>query len=56
MSDRIRFHLDENADPRIARALRRMDIDAISTVEAGIRTVYDRSGLRCVIATTALHT
>jgi predicted nuclease of predicted toxin-antitoxin system len=41
MTDRIRFHLDENADPRIARALRRMDIDAISIVEAGIRTLSD---------------
>jgi hypothetical protein len=27
MPDRIRFHLDENADPRIATALRRENID-----------------------------
>ena len=41
MDDRVRFYLDENVDPRIARALRRMDIDAISTVEANMRSLTD---------------
>ncbi|MCL4506220.1 MAG: DUF5615 family PIN-like protein [Chloroflexi bacterium] len=41
MDDRVRFYLDENVDPRIARALRRMDIDAITTVEANMRTLND---------------
>ena len=41
MAERVRFYLDENVDPRIARALRRMDIDALTTVEADMRTQSD---------------
>ncbi len=37
----VRFQLDENADPRIARAVRRFDIDITTTVEAGLRTTKD---------------
>ena len=43
MSDAIRFYLDENVNPRIARALRRMEIDALTAVEAGLRTRADSS-------------
>ena len=41
MSDPVRYYLDESVDPRIARALRRLGIDAITTVEAGLRTMAD---------------
>ena len=37
----IRFHLDENVDPRIARAVRQFDIDITTTVEKGLRTAND---------------
>ena len=33
MSDRIRFHLDENVDPDVALALRRQGIDVTTTRE-----------------------
>lgn len=41
MPDRIRFHLDEQVDPDIARALRRHGVDVTTTVEAGLRTKSD---------------
>jgi predicted nuclease of predicted toxin-antitoxin system len=41
MSARIRFHLDEQADPDIARALRRHGVDVTTTVEAGLRSASD---------------
>lgn len=41
MSEQIRFHLDENANPDIARALRRYGIDITTTVEAGLRMSDD---------------
>ena len=41
MAERIRFHLDENVDPDIARALRRYGIDVTTSVEAGLRTRSD---------------
>ncbi len=37
----VRFHLDEHVDPRIARAVRRFDIDVTTTVEAGLRQAED---------------
>lgn len=43
MSERIRFHLDENVDPDIARALRRHGIDVTTTVEVGLRTSDDET-------------
>jgi predicted nuclease of predicted toxin-antitoxin system len=39
----IRFHLDEHVDPRIAHALRRVDIDVTTTVEAQLRTSNDEN-------------
>ena len=41
MPERIRFHLDENIDPDIARALRHYGIDVTTTIEAGLRTESD---------------
>lgn len=41
MADRLRFHLDENTDPAIARALRRYGIETSTTQEAGLRTQSD---------------
>lgn len=37
MTDRIRFHLDENVDPAVASALRQYGIDASTTVGEGLR-------------------
>lgn len=36
MSDRIRFHLDENVDPDVALALCRQGIDVTTTREMGL--------------------
>ncbi|OUL29930.1 DUF5615 family PIN-like protein [Nostoc sp. 106C] len=36
MSDRIKFHLDENVDPDVALALRRQGIDVATTREMGL--------------------
>jgi hypothetical protein len=41
MAGRIRFHLDEQVDVAIARALRRYGVDITTTVEAGLRTASD---------------
>lgn len=41
MSNRIRFHLDEQVKSVIARELRRRGIDVTTTVEAGLRTQSD---------------
>lgn len=42
MSERIRFHLDENVAPDVvAKALRRHGIDVTTTVEADLRTSRD---------------
>ena len=43
MSERIRFHLDENVDPDIAIALRRHGVDVTTTVEAGLRMSDDET-------------
>lgn len=45
MAKRIRFHLDEQVDPDVARALRRYGIDVTTTVEAGLRTQNDTAQL-----------
>ena len=45
MAERIKFHLDEHADPDIARALRRYGIDVTTTVDAGLRTCNDPAHL-----------
>ncbi len=36
MSNRLRFHLDENVDPDVALALRRQEIDVTTTREMGL--------------------
>ena len=41
MTERIRFHLDENVDPDVARALRRHGIDVTTSVEVGMLTTED---------------
>jgi predicted nuclease of predicted toxin-antitoxin system len=41
----MRFHLDEQANPRIADGLRQMGINVTTTTEAGIRTAPDRAQL-----------
>jgi predicted nuclease of predicted toxin-antitoxin system len=41
----IRFHLDENCDPRIARGLRLHGIDVTTTPEAGLLTAPDEEQL-----------
>ncbi len=43
MAERIRFHLDENVDPDIARALQRYGIDVTTTLESGLRTKSDKA-------------
>ncbi|OWY66648.1 hypothetical protein B7486_35670 [cyanobacterium TDX16] len=45
MSNRIRFHLDENVDPDIALALRRQSIDVTTTLEMGLRGQTDEAQL-----------
>lgn len=45
MPDRIRFHLDEQVDPDIARALRSHGIDVSTTVDVGLRTASDAAQL-----------
>jgi len=45
MAGRIRFHLDEQVDIAVARALRRYGVDVITTVEAGLRTASDEEQL-----------
>ena len=45
MSEKIRFHLDENVDPDIARALRRMGVDVTTTSEVGLKSQSDEAQL-----------
>ncbi len=48
MTDRIRFHLDEQVDPEIASQLRRRGLDVTTTVEVGLRTASDESQLNFI--------
>jgi hypothetical protein len=41
MTDRIRFHLDENVDPAIASGLRRRGVDATASNETGLCKASD---------------
>lgn len=41
MSERIRFHLDENVKSAVARELRRRGIDVTTTIEAGLLSQSD---------------
>jgi len=45
MAGRIRFHLDEQVDVAIARALRRYGVDITTTAEAGLRSASDAEQL-----------
>ena len=40
-SDKIRFHLDEHIDPRIAEAIRTRGIDVTATLSANLRMASD---------------
>lgn len=43
MTTELRFHLDEQVNPRIAQGLQRRGIDVTTTVDAGLRTLDDDS-------------
>lgn len=43
MTTRIRFHLDEHINPRVAEALRRHGIDVTTTLDAGLRSSTDEA-------------
>jgi len=45
VSDRIRFHLDEPADPDVARGLRKHGVDITTSQEVGLRTRSDAEQL-----------
>jgi predicted nuclease of predicted toxin-antitoxin system len=47
--ERIRFHLDEQVDPDIGRALRSYGIDVTTTVESRLRTASDETQLAYAI-------
>jgi predicted nuclease of predicted toxin-antitoxin system len=46
MARTIRFHLDENCDPRVASGLRLHGIDLTTTAEAGLLGASDEEQLR----------
>lgn len=48
MPERLRFHLDENVDPDVARALRRHGIDVTTTAEAGLVSSSDETQLEFI--------
>ena len=48
MPDRIRFHLDENVDPDVARALQRHGADVTTTPEVGLYSRSDQAQLEFV--------
>ncbi len=48
MSERIRFHLDENVDPAIALSLRRYGIDVTTTNEVDLRGETDEVQLKFI--------
>lgn len=48
MADRLRFHLDEQVNPRIAQGMRRRGLDVTTTIEAGLQTLSDDDQLAFV--------
>jgi predicted nuclease of predicted toxin-antitoxin system len=48
VSERIRFHLDENVDPSVALGLRRYGIDVKTTGEVGLRGEPDEVQLKFI--------
>jgi len=49
MPNTIRFHLDENCDPRIARGLRHRGVGVTTTPEVGLLHASDEEQLAYVI-------
>jgi Domain of unknown function (DUF5615) len=45
MARTIRFHLDENCDPRVAAGLRLLGVDVTTTQEAGLLRAPDDAQL-----------
>jgi uncharacterized protein with PIN domain len=50
MTDRIRFHLDENVDPAVADGLRRRGVDVTTTQEVGLLRASDDKQLEFALA------
>ena len=50
MARTIRFHLDENCDPRIAAGLALHGVDVTTTLEAGLLHVSDEAQLAYAVA------
>jgi len=50
MTDRIRFHLDENVDPAVADGLRRRGLDVTTTQETGLLRATDDEQLAFVLS------
>ncbi|MEG4284724.1 DUF5615 family PIN-like protein [Microcoleus sp. A006_D1] len=50
MSERIRFHLDENVKSAVARELRRRSIDVTTTIEARLLAESDELQLAFICA------
>lgn len=50
MPNTIRFHLDENGDPRITEGLYRRGIDVTTTADAGLLHAVDRDHLAFAMA------
>lgn len=49
MPERIRFHLDENVDGRVDRALQQHGIDVTTAVTAQLRTAADENHWRYAV-------
>lgn len=45
----IRFHLDENVDPRVAAGLRLLGVDVTTTVDAGLLSASDDEQLDYIV-------
>jgi uncharacterized protein with PIN domain len=50
MTDRIRFHLDENVDPAVADGLRRRGVDVTTTQQVGLLRASDEKQLEFALA------
>jgi len=55
VNERIRFHLDENIDSDVAKALRRQDIDVTTTSEMGLRGQPDEVQLAIALSPNPLN-
>lgn len=50
MTERIRFHLDENVDPAIADGLRHRGVDVTTTGQADLRGASDEKQLEFALS------